>query len=358
MFATKSKRWVVFISFLGAMAVALPLFGQTGGLMGDAKDDKGSPMVGNTVLIERTDVKGVYKAKTDKKGHYIYIGLPLGQYKVTLQDANGREIYHFGGVHVGIGDPTVTDFDMAKERAVAAKEQQANPEYQKKLEEQTKEAQKFVGLKTLFDQGNALYNDKKYAEAAATFEQAVPIAKDKNLTAVLSRLADSYSQAKQYDKALENYQKVIALDPSNAELHNALGNVYANTGNIPEAQAEFQKSAELNPSGAAKSYFNLGAILYNTGKMDEAAAAFKKSTDIDPKFADAFALEGRALMGKVTLGPDGKTVVAPPGTVEAFETYLKLEPDGKYSQEAKGDLEAIKGGVQTEYKVDKKKKKG
>jgi tetratricopeptide (TPR) repeat protein len=358
MFATKSKRWFVFISLLGAMAVALPLFSQTGGLAGDCKDDKGNPMVGNPVLIERTDVKGVYKAKTDKKGHYIYIGLPLGQYKITLEDANGREIYHFAGVHVSMGDPVVTDFDMAKEKAAAAKDQQANPEYQKKLEEQTKEAQKFVGLKSLFDQGNALYNEKKYAESAATFEQALPMAKDKNIAAVRSRLADSYSQAHQYDKALENYQIAIGLDPNNSELHNGLGNVYANTGKIPEAQAEFKKSAELNPAGAAKSYFNLGAILYNMGKMDEAADAFKKSTEIDPKFADAFALEGRALMGKVTLGPDGKTVVAPPGTVEALETYLKLEPDGKYAQEAKGDLDAIQGGVQTEYKVDKKKKKG
>jgi tetratricopeptide (TPR) repeat protein len=358
MFVMSSKRLLVFLTLLGAMAIALPLFSQTGGVAGDAKDDKGAPMVGNPVLIERTDVKGTYKAKTDKKGHYIYIGLPLGQYKITLQDPGGREIFHFAGVHVGMGDPVVTDFDMAKEKAAAAKTQQENPEYQKKLEEQNKEAQKFVGLKTLFDQGNELYSQKKYAEAAAMFEQALPMAKEKNLVAVLSRLADSYGQAKQYDKAVENYNKVIGLDPNNAELHNALGNVYANTGKIPEAQAEFKKSAELDPANAAKAYFNLGAILYNTGKMDEAADAFKQATTIDPKYADAYALQGRALMGKVTLAADGKTVVAPPGTVEAFQNYLKLDPDGKYAQEAKGDLEAIQGGVQTEYKVDKKKKKG
>ncbi len=357
MFLTKTKKWVVFMMLLGAVAVAIPLFGQTGGLSGDVKDDKGNPMVGNPVLIERTDVKGMYKAKTDKKGHYIYIGLPLGSYKITLQDANGREIFHFAGVHVGMGDPTVTDFDMAKEKAAALKEQKADPELQKKLEEQSKEQEKFTGLKSMFEQGQTLYNDKKYAEAAAMFEQAVLLAKDKNLAAVVGRLADSYAQAHQYDKAVENYQKVILLDPTNAQYHSGLGNVYANTGKVPEAQAEFQKSADLDPANAAKSYFNLGATLYNTGKMDEAAAAFKKATEIDTKYADAYALMGRALMGKVTLGPDGKTVIAPPGTVEAFETYLKLDPTGKFAQEAQGDLDAIKGGVQTEYKVDKKKKK-
>ncbi len=358
MFVAKTKNWVALMALVGAMAMCVPALAQTGGLTGDCKDDKGEAMAGYPVLIERTDVKGVYKAKTDKKGHYIYIGLPLGMYKVTLQSQSGQEIFHFGGVHVGIGDPQVVNFDMAKERAATQKQQEANPEYQKQVEQQKKETEKFTGLKAAFDQGNQLYNDKKYAEAAAAFEQALPLASGKNQVAVLGRLADSYAGAKQYDKAVENFQKVIALDPTNAQFHSGLGNVYANTGKIPEAMDEFKKSADLDPPNASKSYFNLGVVLYNTGKMDEAAEAFKKSTDLDPKFADAYALRGRALMGKVTLGPDGKTVIAPPGTVEALEAYLKLDPNGRYAEEAKGDLQAIQGGVQTEYKVDKKKKKG
>lgn len=358
MVLNRMTKWAAFTILLWALAGAIPAFGQTGGLSGECKDEKGNVMAGNPILIERMDVKGVYKTKTDKKGHYIYIGLPIGNYKITLMDASGREIYHFGGVHVGIGDPTVTDFDMAKEKAAATKAQEANPEVQKQLQQQEKEQKQFAGLKGFFDQGQALYNDKKYAEAAAAFEQAIPLAKDRNLIAVIGRLADCYSQAHQYDKAEENYKKAIELNPTDAALHNGLGNVYANTNKIPDAQAEFQKSAELDPAGAAKAYFNLGATLYNTGKMDEAADAFKKATEKDPTYADAFALEGRALMGKVTLGPDGKTVIAPPGTVEALEAYLKLDPNGKYASEAKGDLDAIKGGVQTEYKVEKKKKKG
>ena len=358
MILTRKSKWIAYTIFFVAVLGTLPSFGQTGGITGEARDDKGNLMVGNPILIERADVKGVYKTKTDKKGHYIYIGLPLGTYKITLQDPSGREIYHFGGVHVGLGDPMVRDFDMAKEKAENAKAQAANPEVQKQLQENEKEQKQYTGLKGLFDQGQALYNDKKYVEAAAVFEQAVPLAKDRNLAAVLSRLADCYGQAHQYDKAVENYKKAIELSPNDAALHNSLGNIYANMNKIPEAQAEFQKSADLDPANAAKAYFNLGAVLYNMGKMDEAADAFKKAIEKDPKYADAYALMGRALMGKLTFGPDGKTVVAPPGTVEALETYLKLDPGGKYATEAQGDLDMIKGGVQTEYKVDKKKKKG
>jgi tetratricopeptide (TPR) repeat protein len=124
---------------------------------------------------------------------------------------------------------------------------------------------------------------------------------------------------------------------------------------IPEAQAEFQKAAELNPSGAAHEYFNLGATMYNQGKMDEAAAAFKKATDTDPKYADAYFMEGRALMGKLTVGSDGK-VIAAPGTTEALQAYLKTDPNGKYAAEAQAMLQTIQGSVQTEYKATKKKR--
>jgi tetratricopeptide (TPR) repeat protein len=352
---------------------AAPLFAQTGGIQGACKSEKGEPLVGNPILIERQEVKGVYKTKTDKHGKYIYIGLPLGGYKVTLQDANGRTLFSLTK-HVGMGDPTDFDFDLAKERAEQQKEQMANPEAQKKLEQESRDSKQFSGLKQLYEQGNALVAEAqqlqaapdaatkrdqiqaKYAQAAAAFEQAAPMAKDKNLAVVLGRAAESYTKAHQYDKAVDDYQKAIAANLADSELHNGLGNAYAEMGKITEAQAEFQKSADMNPSGASHAYFNLGAVMYNKGKTDEAAAAFKKATEIDPNYADAYFLEAQALMGKATLAPDGKVVPAP-GTMEALETYLKLEPSGKHVVEAQAMLQTIQGSVQTEIKVTKKKKK-
>ena len=163
------------------------------------------------------------------------------------------------------------------------------------------------------------------------------------------RLAETYHQANDNQKAVETYQKAIQLTPDNADLHNNLGTVYSAMGKLPEAQAEFQKAADLNPAGASRYYFNVGAIMYNAGKMDEAAAAFKKVIDVDPKNAQAYYLEGQALMGKVSMTPDGK-VVAPAGTAEAFETYLKLEPNGPNAGAARQMLATLKGGVTTQYK--------
>jgi tetratricopeptide (TPR) repeat protein len=337
---------------LGLVAAG-PVFAQTGAVSGRCTDEKGNVMVGYPVVLERQEVKGVYKTKTNKKGEYVYMGLPLGRYKVTLQDPAGRTIFSMTQ-HVGLDPtPTVIDFDMAKERAQQAKE---NPEAAKQQELQEKEAKQFAGLKTLFDQGQALYDQKKYPEAAATFEQALPLTKegDRNQIVVLQHIGDCYEKAHQYDKAVVSYQKVLAAFPNDGATHNNLGSVYANMDKTPEAQAEFEKAAQVDPANASHYYFNEGVVFVNKGKMDEALEVLKKVTAADPKFADAYFWEGQALFGKATTTPDGK-VTALPGTVEAFQTYLQLEPTGQYADQAKAVIETIQGTVQTEYKKTKKK---
>src|SRR5215470_17898311 len=137
-------------------------------------------------------------------------------------DPNGKLLFYISH-HVGMGDPTEVNFELAKEMAAAKQEQMQNPEVQKKMQEEAKEQKQFTGLKQLFDQGQALFAEKKYAEAAAMFEQALVLAKDnKNQIAVLSRLADSYDKAGQHDKALETYQKIGALNPNDANVHNSM----------------------------------------------------------------------------------------------------------------------------------------
>lgn len=357
MFKARLAKMFVWSLFMAMLASVVPALAQSGGIEGKCIDEKGDRMAGYTVVLDRMDIKGVYKVKTNKKGEYVYIGLPLGQYKVTLQDPSGHIVYYFNNIHIGLGDNTVRDFDLAKEREEQQKAIASNPEAQKQQEEQLKEQKQSAELKSLFDQGTALYTQKKYADAAAAFEQAIPLAKDANLIIILDHAADSYTQAHEFDKAVADYQKALSLNPNDAQIHNNLGSVYANMGKMADAQAEFQKSAQVNPAGASRAYYNLGAIMYNAGKMDEAANAFAQSAKADPTYADAFFMQGRALMGKLTLDPKTGKVIAAPGTAEALQEYLKLAPNGQYAQDAQGMLQTIQGQVQTEVKVRKGKKK-
>jgi tetratricopeptide (TPR) repeat protein len=251
---------------------------------------------------------------------------------------------------------------MGKIMEDSKKTQEANPEYQKEVAEQ-KQSQ---NLKQIFDQGRALYADKHYAEAADVFEKALPLAKDKNIPIVLGQLADTWSKAATLEsnpdnrkadeaKSLDYYNKVLAIAPDDAGLHNNLGNLYAEMGKSTEAAAEFKKAADLDPTHASGYYYNMGAIMVNKGHMDEAAEALKKATDLDPTNSNAWYWYGMALMGKAQVKPDG-TMVPAPGTVEAFQTYLKLEPNGPFAVSAQASIDTLEGKTNLEYKAPGKRK--
>jgi tetratricopeptide (TPR) repeat protein len=352
-----SARKIVGIAFaFAALAMALPAYAQTGGIEGKAVQEDGKPCVKCIILVNRLDIKSTYKTKTNKKGEFVYIGLPIGNYKITLQSPTGQELFYIEK-HIGLGAPTNVDFNLPKEMAQQQQRQQEemkkNPEMAKQAAEEAKKEKQFKGLKQFFDQGNALYNQGQYKQAAAMYEQALALAKDKNIPVVLSRLADAYSKAKDYDKAIATYQKALQLTPDEAPLHNNLGSIYASTGKLTEAQAEFEKAAQLDPTNAGRYYFNIGAIMYNSGKMDLALTAFNKVISLDPKNAEAYYLKGQALMGKATMSADGK-VKAPDGTVEAFQQYLTLDPNGPNAAAAKAMIATLQTTVSTSYK----KKKG
>jgi len=364
MSSSLTRRLTGVVVLLAAFAFTVSAFAQTGGLTGKCTGEDGNPLVGYRIELEKQEMKWSSHTKTDKKGEYVYIGLAPGTYKLTLLNPAGGQVFNITH-HVGLGDPTVVDFDMAKEKATAYKQQMANPESAKKIDEAVKEQKQFTGLKATFDQATLLYSQQRFAEAAAMYEQALPLAKDKNLPIVLARLADSYGKAagqeqgrdarvQDQQKAIDTYQKAMQLAPNDAALHNNLGSIYAEMGKVTEAQTEFQKAADLNPAGASGYYYNLGVVMVNQGKMDEASAALKKATDLDPTNANAFYWYGMALLGKAQYKPDG-TVVPVPGTVEAFQNYLKLQPNGQWAQAAQASLDTVQGKVPTEYKKAKKK---
>jgi len=352
----KSVGWMIGVALvLGSV----PAWAQTGGVEGKCTGEDGQPLVGYTILLERQDVKGTYKTKTNKKGEYMHIGLPMGPYKVSLQSPAGQTLFFFNS-HVKYQENTTLDFDMGKEKKVAEQEREKrieeDPELKRKMQEQAKDQKEFTGLKGLFDQSLQLMNEKRYAEAVPLLEQAQGLAKGNNVPVVYGRLAEAYHKAKMYDKALATYQKALEVNPTEAAYHNNMGNVYADMGKNAEAAEAFKKAAETDPTRAASYYFNYGAIMYNQGKMDEAVAAFQKAVQVDPNYAEGQYMLGRALMGKLDMDPATGKLIPALGTVEALEAYMKLEPQGKHSEEVQGMLQTMQGSVETSYTKKKKAK--
>ena len=113
---------------------------------------------------------------------------------------------------------------------------------------------------------------------------------------------------------------------------------------------------QLNPAGAAQYYYNQGAVLTNSGKVDEANAAFDKSIAADPTKADAYYQKGVNLINKATTDPKTGKVIPAPGTAEALNKYLELQPTGQFADGAKSMLQYIGSSIETSYGSEERRR--
>lgn len=347
------KQALILFFFALVLGMTLPALAQTGTVKGYVKDDAGKPVVGAQVEMVNLDNGRKVNLKTDKGGNFFSIGVPMGTYKVTITN-NGQTIFNVPKYPVQAGeDNPPLNIDLQKERQQQATNP-ANAEAVAKAEAVKKENEKIGNLNNMLKEANADMQAKNWDAAVQILEQAV--AQDQTHDLLYGQLGMAYLGAKKYPQAVEAYTKAIALDPNKAAYHNNLAQALAATNQTDKAIAEYDAAAKLDPTQAATYYYNEGAVLTNQGKTDDANAAFDKSIAADPTKADAYYQKGVNLMGKATVGKDGKYNPAP-GTVEAFNKYLELQPDGKYAQNAKDMIAALGGTVQTTYSSGKKKAK-
>lgn len=296
-------------------------FAQTTAISGTVKGEDGQGLKDALVKITRTDIKGNYKVKTNKKGEYYYGGLPLGSYNIVLE-VNGADVDQVNGIRTGLGEPKVVDFNLAdvkarRESLAKAAEsgqltqQQAkelSPEQRAAIEKQMKERQaqmaKNKELNDAFNAGVTALEAKQFDAAIQSFTKAGEL--DPKQHVVWARLADAYmmygrtktgqEQTDLYNKGVETWAKAIELAPNDGGYHNNYALALATAKKFAEAQAELEKAAQLDPPQAGKYFFNLGALYVNAGQIEPSGAAFKRAIEADPNYAEAHYQYGIYLM--------------------------------------------------------------
>jgi tetratricopeptide (TPR) repeat protein len=368
----------LILATAGLLFFSFTSLAQITALEGDVKGDDGKALVGAVVKIDRYDITAHYKTKTDKKGHYFYNGLPLGNYNVTIE-VDGKDVDQQKGVRSKLGDPTNVSFNLqaskgSRDAAQAALQKAAEggqltkdmergmtadqkAALEKTLKEREGQLKQHKDLNDAFNVGMTAMADKQYDQAVQSLTKASEIGPTE--LAVWANLADAYMKlagtktGAEFDadaaKGLDAYNKAITLKPEDAATHNNYALALVLAKKIPEAQAELTKAAQLDPTNAGKYYYNLGAVLTNANQAEAAADAFQKAIAADPNYAEAYYQYGVYLVGKAALAADGK-VTPVPGTVEAFQKYLALAPDGQFAQPAKDMLTTLNASVDVSYK--------
>lgn len=100
-------------------------------------------------------------------------------------------------------------------------------------------------------------------------------------------LAVSYQKLGEKAKALEEYRKVIEIDPMNVEAHNNLGVIYKDMGRLKEAVKEFQTVLSRDPK-QENARNNLGIIFYLQGNLEKAIQELRGVLDINPRNREAY----------------------------------------------------------------------
>ena len=359
-----------------SMALSPFLAAQTGALEGTVTGEDGQPVKGALIRIERLDVKGNYKVKTKKKGTYFHAGLPMGQYKVMCE-MDGKVLSTVNGVRVSLGSPTEVDFDLLDEKrkrdalqaaaragTLSAEQTRGMTSEQKKalekqMAERSKAMKKNKDLNDSFNAGMQAKNTKQWDVAIESFEKASQV--DPEQTVVWAHLADSYVQkartikgegnAPFIEKGLAAYQQLITLKPDEANYYNNYALALYSAGRNDEGQGALEKAIALNPGGAGQYYYNLGASLVNIDMVKNQAAAcgaFAQAVEADAAYAPAQFQHGNCLMYQMKMSPEGKPIPAP-GTLEAFQKYLELDPSGPFAAQAQQMLSVVEMSVETEY---------
>lgn len=171
------------------------------------------------------------------------------------------------------------------------------------------------------------------------------LVEDKDLPVILSNLGLAYGGIGQYQVAINTLEQASMLKPA-VGTYMELGTDLAQVGKMPEATAACDKILTVDPTAKntqAGCDKNVAIVLTNQGKMQDAIAPLQKATLLNPKDALAWKLLGDSLSSTITSeSRDGKIIyVIPPGTLEAYQRCLQLDPNGPYAGQVKSALEGF-----------------
>jgi len=97
-----------------------------------------------------------------------------------------------------------------------------------------------------------------------------------------ARLSLLYSVRKEWDKAIAEGERGIALNPSGADVLHWYAATLTFAGRPEEAIFLFEKAIRLNPFGPSRYFMGYGHALRDTGRFQEAVSAYKKAIKREP----------------------------------------------------------------------------
>jgi tetratricopeptide (TPR) repeat protein len=303
----RSRTLLLFLlalAWLGTSALAQ----QRSRMRGTVVDSDGNPVAEAEVTVENpVSMPAMRKKTTNDKGRFVFNGVQVGDWKITVRaDGFHPSVQNF---HVGVGENLQMELvlDRAEGTALLATSGKA--------QEEIAEARK------RFHAGD-------YDGAIALFHELLKKAPD--VHQIHFNLALAYERKGDYAAAVDDLRKFLEEEPDHFEANQSMANALSRTGQKKESLPYYQKCTELRPQDAI-AFFNLGLAYFEGEQIDESAAAFEQSLVLDPNLADSYYMLGGLHLRRQDAD----------GARQAYEKFLEMAPDSPNAGAAREALKRL-----------------
>jgi tetratricopeptide (TPR) repeat protein len=400
-------KFLFSLSAAAVLSASLAAQQPTAKIHGRVIDPTGMPKGGGTIgLSQDNGATSKFSFTVDPNGNYTGDGIAPGTYSVIYRAADtavGKVVDKIDNVKIAAGADMSFDDDMSRQAYI----DQMTPDQKKQVEEFKKKNADIMKSNAMVknlnaDLQTARADNKEGDQAHTTAVTAL------GATASKTDIAAKETEIKttKYGEAETLMAKDAALRPDAAMLFVELGNAQSGLGKYDDASASFKKAIDTNTAskkpdpaleGAAQSgmatvylhqkktadaatamdaaakaapaqaslyYSNFAKLLYSlnsTGTLsdpdaqnaaaDKAIAATPATTT--PAYALLFYLKAQALTQKASFDAKTQKIVLPPGTAEAYQKYLDLDPNGTFANDSRDVLASAGQKVDTKYKAKK-----
>jgi len=156
-------------------------------------------------------------------------------------------------------------------------------------------------------------------EALALLEKAAQA--DPTLDA-LNALGIAYGRTGRPKEALAVFDRGLKIDPDSPMLHENIGAIHLDAGQLAAARDEFARAIRANPS-SAQGHAGLATVAFKSGDRDTALASWKRAVDLDPTNWDALYNLGVQLLRV------GRIAEARPH----LERFVRTAPASQYAKD-------------------------
>ncbi len=178
----------------------------------------------------------------------------------------------------------------------------------------------------IIDQGQKLWDERKYAESLAEFDKAISI--NSNYDRSWSWRASALNSLKQYEEAKNAADKALELNPNNAYASANRGFALEKLKRYEEAFAAYERATEINPN-LDFAWKGRSAQLNFLERYNEALESADKAIQLNPNDAYSHANRGYALEKLIRYNE----------ALEAYKRAVQISPNDGFLVGYRNSLE-------------------